>query len=103
MAYSVNFKADVELRHLSYSTREAVQLDISDREKNIEKLKGELFALICATPKDITGPDSNSSDPYENMQMKFNEIWEQIEDEENILVKLYLLDNEDAWKTKIEG
>ena len=99
MSWGTHIRGDIFVDRLSFvNKKDAIcQLEsmIEDTEKYIKINKEELL-ILCSSQKGSNYDKDNSGkqfDYIENLRYKFNEIWEEIMDEKELLIKLkYTLD-----------
>ena len=60
--------------HETYSSKEDVLATIEENKELIEKHKQTLFGMCCGNPRDLFSGEEGT--PIENIQQKFEEIFE---------------------------
>lgn len=97
MGWGTDFTTDVYLSRLVFTNKYQVEDKIKEKEKEIADIKQKLSMFITATPNTIVPTDWNE-DPIDWLNMKFNELFEELEELNFSLFRLdlynqYLEDN----------
>ena len=89
MSRETHFKEGAWIGGYEYSDERTLKEDIAKKENDVLWYKEKLLALAMATPKDIT-PDGD--DPLEHVNLTFDELWDELQDELFRLSDLYLIE-----------
>ena len=97
MAWGTDFTTDVYLNRLVFTNKYQVEDKIKEKEKEVADIKQKMAMFITATPNTIVPTDWNE-DPIDWLNMKFNELFEDLEEIQMSLFRLelynaYLEDN----------
>ena len=99
MSRTTIFKEGAWISGYEYSDKDTLQRDIDKKEADVNCCKEELLALAMATPKDIT---SKGADPFEYVKMKFDEIFDELQEHLFQLHALYLIQHNEEYVSNAE-
>jgi len=90
MGWGTSFKTEIYLNRIVFDNKGQLEDEIEETEKNIEKSKQQILMYASASPKDIISDDWKE-ESISFINIKVNDLLNQIEEDTELLYKLNLL------------
>lgn len=99
MSRETIFKDGAWVGGYEFRDKQSLDRDIKYVEDSVEYYKRRLYAMVYASPRDIT---PQGQEPLQYLQNEFEDIWEELEDNIFTLARLHIIENNEEYIDKGE-